>query len=163
LGSAGAEFHSSGVLTDKVACNASVQYRQVADRPVSEVLGLAPQYLPELAWELTHLSFVVDWWFDVGTWLKTLRLNPSFEVLGNTVGTKIERNVTLHAKYRYPNSGEPLEPFGYFGAWGQEKYTRVVNQHLPNFPLLTLHFPGLAESADYVALILQPVLNNIKR
>jgi len=46
-------------------------------------------------WELTTLSFVVDWLVSIGPWLGTLRVNPACEILGNTVGVKVESEFTI--------------------------------------------------------------------
>jgi hypothetical protein len=82
-------------VRDVVTVSASVQYRQDCELTLLDQLGLKPRHLPETAWALTRASFVVDWLLSIGPWLATLRLNPGVTVLGNTVGVKIDREITV--------------------------------------------------------------------
>lgn len=84
-------------VEDVYTATASVQYKQTETQGALDLLGLTPRFLPEVAWQLTTLSFVWDWIFTIGPWLATLRINPGVEILGNTVGFKHERKVTMVA------------------------------------------------------------------
>jgi hypothetical protein len=90
-------IRSRAKVEDVYQATASVQYRQTAPATFLDSLGLTPRFLPEVAWQLTKLSFVWDWIFSIGPWLGTLRCNPDIEVLGNTVGIKHERKIYLTA------------------------------------------------------------------
>jgi hypothetical protein len=48
---------------------AAVQYKQTVPIGTMAKFGLTPNYLPETVWQLTSLSFVVDWFFNVSAWL----------------------------------------------------------------------------------------------
>jgi hypothetical protein len=84
-------------VEDTYWASAAVQYTQSEPTSLLDSLGLTPRFLPEVAWELTRLSFVVDWIFSIGPWLGTLRINPGIDVLGNTTGFKHRRRVYLMA------------------------------------------------------------------
>jgi hypothetical protein len=88
-----AEISARVMVEDTYRSVASVQYLQKEEQSFLDSLGLTPRFLPEVAWELTRLSFVVDWIFSIGPWLATLRVNPGIEVLGNTSGFKHTRKI----------------------------------------------------------------------
>lgn len=46
---------------------------------------------PALLWELTKLSFVLDWWWDFGSWISAAVPNPSVNVKGYTASHKTRR------------------------------------------------------------------------
>lgn len=76
--------------------NASVGYKLTAPLTWEEQYGLDAYSLPAIAWELTTLSFVVDWWFGFGKWLESLKtLNPKVQVLG--LSTSMKTTVTVDA------------------------------------------------------------------
>lgn len=85
---------SKVVVEDVITASASIQYKIAEQSSLADTLGLTPRFLPETAWQLTRLSFVVDWIFTIGPWLASLRINPGIEILGNTVGVKVARNIT---------------------------------------------------------------------
>lgn len=90
-------IRSRAKVEDDYKVSASVQYKQTQTQSFLDSLGLTPRFLPETAWALTRLSFVADWFLSIGPWLGTLRINPGIEVLGNTVGVKRTRKITLVA------------------------------------------------------------------
>lgn len=153
-------FYGDLSIVDKYTAYASVQYRQT--RPVEglENFGLTPRFWPEVAWELTRLSFVVDWIVTIGPWLATLRYKPEVQVLGNTVGQKLERTVSFkatsfHTGYEW---GTPDKSCDLGGKYTLTRYDREVDRDPLNFPLLKLgNTLGLFRAIDSVALILQNI------
>lgn len=91
------QFEGDVEVKDLITVHAAIQYRQSDEQSFLDTLGLTPRYLPETVWNLTRLSFVVDWIFSIGPWLGSLRVAPSVDVLGNTVGVRIKR--TIHPQY----------------------------------------------------------------
>lgn len=152
---------------DSVKSRACIQYHLDSPRSMHELLGLSPQFLPELAWELTRLSFVVDWWFSVGDWLGALRglyLEPTVKVLGNTVGMKVDRKVTVNASTK-ATSMYPTTPInrGEVGYYAKTHYTRLVNQHLPLLPQFKPDLNSILHTVDGLALLLKPILGMLRR
>lgn len=90
-----AELRARVWVEDTYTSTSSVQYRQTEEQSRLDALGLTPRFLPEVAWELTRLSFVVDWLYSIGPWLATLRINPGVTTLGNTSGFKHQRRMKL--------------------------------------------------------------------
>lgn len=165
-GSYGFGYRASAVQTETLTGYASVQYRMDFPRTVLQTWGLSPEFALETAWELTRLSFVVDWLFTVGPWLASYRIKPGVTILGNTCGVKIDRYVTVNTlEIRHPTwttvkwpSTLPTCVYRY------RDYERWVNQSLP----LTPFFKGarsldLLKAIDSASLLLQPLLKGIRR
>jgi len=160
----GFRYHGNCFKDERLAGTASVQYRQ--SMPTTELAkwGLTPDFALETAWELTHLSFVVDWLFTVGPWLATFRHKPGVTVLGNTCGEKVDRIVTVtQTKQQYfPYNAWLYEPIK--ATYRFEYYKRFVNQDLPLLPLFTAgRVIDLFRAIDSTALILQRMLKGIRR
>lgn len=67
----------------------SVGYKLTAPLTWEERYGLDIYSVPGIAWELTTLSFVVDWWLGIGNWLESLKtLNPKVAVQGISTSMK---------------------------------------------------------------------------
>jgi hypothetical protein len=66
---------SYDVLTqDEVIVKCGITFN--AEMTVMDFLGLSPSNLPSVAWELIPFSFVVDWFVNIGTYIKALRPHP---------------------------------------------------------------------------------------
>lgn len=158
------ELSCSVFGTDQMRFNASVQYRLSGLPSMFDLLGLSPKYLPETAWELTKLSFVVDWWFDVGAWLGALRFDPVYTVLGNTVGKRVSRRVSTNVFTSCAGiSFAPKTNRGTVFSYQQEYYSREINRSLPSLPLFKPEFNSTKHAVDALALILQPILGKLRR
>jgi len=150
---------------DKYTFRGTVNYR-VSNLPTwQNNLGISPKFAPELAWELTRLSFVVDWWFDVSSYLARWRVQPEIQVLGNTVGIKVDRELVVLCRtcisgFAYKNI---FTERGESAAFYRKYYERRVNQHLPSLPLFKLEYNKFIHVVDALALILQPILGMIRR
>lgn len=151
--------------TDSLQAHASVQYQYDGTMTVAQLLGLTPEYLPELLWELTRLSFVVDWWFSVGDWLASMRVKPGVKILGNTVSRKIERNVSVKTDYSYAGpsyyavSGGSTEG----SSFSTRMFERLVDYNLQYIPHLKLTYKSHLHTVDALALTLQPLLKKLRR
>lgn len=83
------KFTRRMVVDTAVRATGIVYFRQLKPLPTLPKLGLGLRNLPETAWELTRLSFVIDWILSIGPWLESLRFNPEIEILGSSVSTRI--------------------------------------------------------------------------
>lgn len=76
--------------------NVSVRYRAGVTARVAfsanRAFGTDITSLPEATWELVPYSFVVDWFVNVGDWLRSLNLGPDVHILGSWV---VETKVTV--------------------------------------------------------------------
>lgn len=78
------------VVKHKTTARAFVHYKFDAIPTWNQMLGLSPEYIPEVMWNLTSLSFVWDWAFNIGHIFGALRFNPNITILGNCVGARTE-------------------------------------------------------------------------
>lgn len=123
-------------FSHSMKAHASVQYLQDCPQTLPDKLGLTPRFIPELAWELTKASFIVDWWLEVGTWLGAMRITPFVSILGHTVGLKSESTgILTENSYKYNNSLAKQKQSGVrLGVIQKQSFTRTVGQHLPYLP-----------------------------
>jgi len=147
-----------------------VYFKQKTDLSQAQKLGLDLRYLPEAIWELTRLSFVVDWLFTIGPWLGSLRFQPEILYLGATTSCKIDSfgSITLNPRSAtgvefgtlYKMTGDSTEV-----KFEGQRFDRVVKGTQP--PSLPL-FRGTSgldfwKVLDGLALINQSMSFNIRR
>lgn len=51
-------------------------------------LGFRTEHIPAVMWEITRLSFVADWFVNVGDFLQAIEPNPSVSILGGCTSEK---------------------------------------------------------------------------
>lgn len=158
------EYNGNIRVTSSYTCYANVHYNLSGALHISQVLGLSPSYLPQLMWELTRLSFVVDWIVTIGPWIESLRMTPQANLLGNTVGTKVTRKVSGSARATCTYSGQTKSTsVDKLGHYEYESYDRTVNQDPPLIPLLKLDALSYNRTLDALALIIRPLTNKLRR
>lgn len=151
--------------THRLAAHASVQFVQDCPQSLPDLLGLTPRFLPELAWELTRASFIVDWWLEVGTWLGAMRITPFVTVLGHTVGLKADSTAAVSEQYYRYNASSAQKKGGgaVLGSYHQESFNRTVGQHLPYLPQVNLQLSNsLFRSIDGLTLSWQFILRKLR-
>lgn len=72
---------------------AKVYFEYVRIPTKMEMLGMDLGSLPGIAWELTSLSFVWDWFFGIGNWIEALRADIDRKILGICVSHKVVQTV----------------------------------------------------------------------
>lgn len=84
---------ASGIETCRHKCTVIVYYvdkLHMKDAITLEQLGLSPTQWPSLAWELLPFSFIADWGFNVGDWLKAVSPHPTLTVKSSSTSYKRE-------------------------------------------------------------------------
>lgn len=139
--------------------NASVCYKSEYDRTDLQNLMLSPEYLPEIIWELTRLSFVADWIFTIGPWLESYRLKPGIRILGNTVGRKhtVEGIAKNAVNVPLDGGGHLPDLLAY-----NNSYERVVNEDLSSTPLWDLDV-DLYRTVDSISLLWEPLRKALRK
>lgn len=116
--------------------------------------------LPTFMWELCPLSFAVDWWFDVGKYLKTFRPTPGQEPLGYTVSQKNERIQT--ASLGNTNMNDLRKPpYAFLGTqstFTSSYYHRRVLPFYGRTPNLDLDYRNFNHVVDTLGLLFQRFL-----
>lgn len=151
LGSmANPKWNRSGTVTREQTCRAcsGVMYSLnncTTSDMLAKLLGTRACDLPSTAWELIPFSFVVDWFANVGTWIRASVPDPSVAILAMWT-TSIYRDIltTKNATFTY---SEYVEPGVYAGASAPmndiqlttEWVQRNVNPTVSAYPDLTVN------------------------
>lgn len=149
----------------KLRVTAIVYWRQSKPLTTQVELGLGLRHLPETAWELTGMSFVMDWFLSVGDWIESWRFNPEFEILGATTSVKMDVEGSTHCTLSNGPYGWMLESQSMLQApLTASVFDRYVEEGHP--PLLP-QFAGLANMnfsryADSLALLYKPVVRAMR-
>jgi hypothetical protein len=110
------------------------------------ILGTRWQDLPATLYELTPLSFVWDWVWNIGLWIQSIVPDPSVTYLANTV---------------WINKG--LRSAGSVGlkeaSYQESTLVRTVNLQIPALPVYQDKLLNLSRSADAIALIVSRILS----
>lgn len=158
------EFACEVRVEDTRDFRARVQYQLLGLPGLMDSLGLSLRHVPELVYELTRLSFVMDWWFDIGSWLATLRFNPQVRKLGNTVGTKLNRRAYCTGKMAVSYEGMANSvSVGILGVYTHDQYDRQTHVEPPTTPLFLPEFRSVNHTIDALALLLKPTLALISK
>lgn len=139
-----------------------VYFREKWQRSTGEYLGVNLASTPEIIWELTRLSFVVDWIFSVGPWLGSYRVQPRIEILGNTCSTRISYKGTCALSGVCQFQPGSLELACGDVLYEKQYFRRYVDRDLPVLPLFR-YADGMSilHTVDSVALLLQPLLKQL--
>jgi hypothetical protein len=118
---------------NEVTARACVHYKVLSPPTLSDLLGLSPKFIPEIAWELTTLSFVWDWFLNLGIWLAALRgrLDINYQILGNTVSAVINTKGISTCEVA-PSGWTPVRRL--VQDVGGKDYHRLINQPFPMKP-----------------------------
>jgi len=125
---------SAGVLTD-------IEYMGL-----SHNFGLAE--VPASIWELVPFSFIIDWFFNVGTLISAWQPKPGFTVLGSWVTTKVTTTRTAIV-----TSTDSYTDQTYIGATTSGNYTStsvsISREPNPSRPVL----PSYDVNLDWAKLL----------
>lgn len=134
--------------------SASVGYTLTSPLTMDERFGLDAYSIPAIAWELTTLSFVVDWWLNIGSWLESLRvLNPKVQLAGITVSAKTTIDVLVTTTGRAWVNGTPVLLSG--NSTATLKYQRL-QRSVPS-----LAFTGVTPSLNSKAFDLKRTIDGL--
>jgi len=153
-------FRASGAYeyNQFVSVDAGVRY-SVEPRvsSVAQILGTRAQELPATLWELMPLSFVVDWFANVGDWIKaSTPLSPDVHLLGMWHTTIDNRQCKLlPGLVGFMFDSPPRPVLGSYGSstrkWGS--YRREVHVGRPTLPTVKLNPVTQLQAIDGMALI----------
>lgn len=139
--------------TSKIShkCSVCVYYvdkLHMKDARSLEEWGLSPTQLPALAYELIPFSFVADWAFNVGDWLKAIAPHPTIEVKASTLSYKrsIRKNMFVTLTSFQP--GSLKSTYSYFA----DEIERSLNPQIPSHPGMTSQGLSIKRQIDSLAL-----------
>lgn len=144
---------------------ASAFYRADGQTSGSQ-LGVDASSIPNLLWELIPFSFVVDWWLDVGTWIRAITPKYGITSLGGITSVQARSTIDVSlnlACHLSPSSYYPLSGLTSTCTTVSTRYVRSLATHpVHNFVLK----PGLASwqhKVSATALAFQPVTDLMKK
>jgi len=133
-----------GIVSEKIRHNYGLQLRDVA----------------RTGWELIPLSFVVDRFVQVGTWLDAIQPNPNVTILGSWLSTRRSAHATRQVLYLKVNTSPPCQtgPSGLFTG-GNAMLTRVVGVVPSVIPTLNVGDLSLSQHVDHISLLVSKFVN----
>lgn len=140
----------------------SVYFRRQRTPSLAHNLGLDWSNLPSIAWELTKLSWLLDWWLHIGDYLSSVRYDPSILVVGNC--TSIVETIRRKSVVKDVSIGTvkiPSELLTYVQTW--KRLTRVVGTPKPLYPVVDWEFHSVKHTLDALALSWQSMPKIIKK
>lgn len=120
-------------------------------------MGMRLSDVPAAVWEIVPLSFVVDRFVDIGTWLQAITPKPGVRILGSwstTIDKQINTNKVREARIYVATS--PATTYVQSGGTFREEIhavTRVANPSLPPLPTVNYRDLNLSQQLDHAALI----------
>lgn len=161
-------------VSAKVRAKATIYYRKIAQvRLSSDILhyyGLHPEQLPALLWELTPLSFVVDWFANVGEWIKAITPRADVRIEGYCVSTRTSLSKSrVGTGNTWPGSSTQRS-YKNTASYPEDKYSlesldRAVGGSLADLsislkPQILL---SIQQKMDLISLAIQKMLGNRRR
>lgn len=122
-------------------------------------LGVDWGSVPELVWEKIPLSFVVDWFFDVGVWLQAIKRVDQRSILGSCTSTVVDRHLRgyIAEVYAYDYCDRPVITNPGKCYFHHRQFDRVVNPTLSAFPVVKPDVSSLLHGLDAIGLIYQRI------
>lgn len=142
--------------TAETRVTAGVSYTKKTENPsLMYSLGLSAESLPSILWEKTPLSFVADWFYNTGDWLRAIQPNPYVSCLGGYVSTKTVQElqyVATHCQYTATRGAANAR-----GNVIMHNLTRSGNTALPALPVRTIATISLNRAIDSAILATQRI------
>jgi len=151
------------------ACGGVIYEVDVKSTPeqIAASLGLGIDQLPSTIWELIPLSFVVDWFVNVGKWIQASVPAIGQTVLAAWVTTVVEETKSLSLATHTtlgPDGSNPSRTWDGYGGGSETTTTTVTRDTRPALsatPKLNPVFPGLIHSVDALSLLAQGIVRGL--
>lgn len=145
-------FQACRYYTTTFRVGAICYYRYKRPPTLSYMLGVDLSALPAIAWELTKLSWLVDWWLGIGDFLKAHRYDSDVIFMGDCA-THIREDKVLHTVMGQPTHfGVPFNPNAMTMVSTKTSIYRNPAPALANFPQLDLTWRSVKHTLDALSL-----------
>jgi hypothetical protein len=116
-------------------------------------LGLHPTQVKALAWELAPLSFVADWFLNVGSWLNARQINPTIKIVGScTTYKNTEYNLWTLVSAKSNAYGTYSRYGGHPFQVDAKRIVRTLDEALPDVPVININHLSYDRQRDACAL-----------
>lgn len=156
-------IHNTVVSTYNVGATAGVAYTlqplvSSAYQRMQDI-GLGMDNLPSVFWEATPLSFVSDWFVNVGDWIRAVMPRPGVTFVDSYVSTKQTWDEVYKPLKVTMTAGASSTPGFMEGDLSMhlhaEKLIRIIKTPVPAHPVLNRQAQNLFQEATELALIWQ--------
>lgn len=120
--------------------------------------GVNPFQLVDVAWAIVPYSFVVDWFIDIGSWLKAIQPHPQLDILGGCTSIKTVQSKaveTFMSKSQMGASGWVPTPSRF--DWEKAELNRVLQTTWGAPPALGHGIDSLSKAVSSAAMLWQRI------
>lgn len=155
------------VVKERLRVEGIAYYKRISDQTWAEFLGFDIFDVPSTIWELTRMSFVIDWVISIGDWIKALTPHSSIQLLGSSQSWRYENKTEILARFYSTGDGTKCTDYRPAGIFQSNVFKRDVmgiGTPLPTFK--GIDDIDLQRAIDSLALIhtgISRKLNQIKR
>lgn len=131
--------------------------------------GFEPKQLVATAWEIVPFSFVSDWVWNFGDWIKAMMPKPDIKIVGLSTSHKVERTYHLQCVSVIPNPGLGAGFKTVLGPKDNEYYLsekyldRVLHSQTWVTPGINAEIMNLTRMFDSLSLIWQLLPKQLRR
>jgi hypothetical protein len=125
--------------TVEVRCGLLYEYFE--DLTTNQQFGLSIEYLPEAAWQLVPLSFVVDWFVNVGQFIRAITPVSGARRLSEWTSLKITEKLTRTASGAKFSTWTTARDFA-----GADSWDRVYKQRYPSIGRPEIYLKGFRQA-----------------
>lgn len=120
--------------------------------------GLSVTDVPSLIWELTPYSFVVDWFWNVGPWIRAMSPNLSTTLLGSYISQKSTETIVKSSTGVRTGGSLGVRSFPAVASHLDvtiEKLVRIAGPALPALPVRSIGVRDFTRAVDGLSLMWQ--------
>lgn len=157
----------------KVKSRATIYYQKIGEVSLASDLlryyGLHPEQIPGLLWELTPLSFTIDWFSNVGSWVAAITPRADCRILGYCISTKTDlrrSRTSVGSSYKGYGPKATVDVSDFSDTWSEETFDRSVGNSVSGLTTLALKpqvFLSIQQQIDLLTLGIQRFLGNQRR
>lgn len=138
-----------------------------ADEEKARITGSRLCDIPSTLYEAMPYSFVVDWFFNVGDWIRAVTPTPGIYPINNWCTNIRDSVYTVSAECKYPPGYYYYPLDQYLGSWGSYtlrtfEYSRDTRIDLPSTPSLRYNGLSWKHQADALSLMVPSIIKGLQ-
>jgi len=121
--------------------------------PRLNLWGTSWTNVPSAVYELFPLSFVLDWFVNLGDWIQSVTPDPQLKVLRSTISITQKRIQEIQVKTWISPTGKLYGGSGQVQTRTEQLLTRYTDPTIPTLPILKGELLSLNHSLDALSLV----------